>query len=352
MQIYSYGEIFVRNFRKDGKMTDLTIQLQMLQERFKSKAEKAYITALDDAMTIILGKLARIESVDEIKRLNALKTLIEKEISGLYEDIKPYVKEDMTDFAQFDYKTQFNFINDTAKLGYTFAALPKDTIKQVINFDGVLLLSGKRYTLNELFDNVGYAQIEKYKQIISGGLAANDGYSNIAKSLKEAGAEATLNMRSLVQTAIGEARDRANIYTYDEVFADVIIGWKSVATLDSRTSYQCAALDGQKYMKPKYSYSTIPNRPPRHFNCRSKLRPITTMDTVTERPENGDETGQVKSNVKFEQWFPTQSEKFQKEYLGEARYKLYKEERLSIKSFVDVKDGKLFTIKEIKEMLT
>lgn len=331
-------------------MIDLTIQLQMLQERFQSKAEKAYITALDDAMTIILGKLARIESVDEVRRLNALKTLIEKEISGLYENMKPYVKEDMTDFAQFDYKTQFNYINDTAKLGYTFAALPKETIKQVINFDGVLLLNGKGYTLNELFNNAGNAQIEKYKQIISGGLAANDGYSNIAKSLKEAGAEATLNMRSLVQTAIGEARDRANIYTYDEVFADVIIGWKSVATLDSRTSYQCAALDGHKYMKPKYSYSTIPNRPPRHFNCRSKLRPITTMDTVTERPENGDETGQVKSNVKFEQWFPMQSEKFQKAYLGEARYKLYKEERLSIKSFVDVKDGRRFTIKELNEM--
>ena len=74
------------------------------------------------------------------------------------------------------------------------------------------------------------------------------------------------------------------------------------------------------------------------------------MDTVTERPENGDNKGQVKSNVKFEQWFPTQSEKFQKTYLGEARYKLYKEERLSIKSFVDVKDGRRFTIKELNEM--
>ena len=331
-------------------MIDIAVKLQMLEERFQSSAEKAYISSLDNALTIILGKLAKIDSVDEARRLNALKSLIEKEIGGIYEDIKPYVKDDMEGFAQFDYKTQFNYINDTAKLGYTFAAIPKDTMKQILSFDDVMVLNGKGYTLNELFNNAGHAQVEKYKQIISGGLAANDGYSNIAKSLKEAGAEATLNMRTLVQTAVGEARDRANIYTYDDVFADVIIGWQSVATLDSSTSFQCAALDGEKYMKPKYSYSTIPNRPKRHFKCRSILKPLTTFDTVTERPENGDETGQVKSNVKFEQWFPTQSEKFQKAYLGEARYKLYKEERLSIKSFVDVKDGRRFTIKELNEM--
>lgn len=330
-------------------MIDIAVKLQMLEERFQSSAEKAYISSLDNALTIILGKLAKIDSIDEARRLNALKSLIEKEIGGIYEDIKPYVKDDMEGFAQFDYKTQFNYINDTAKLGYTFAAIPKDTMKQILSFDDVMVLNGKGYTLNELFNNAGHAQVEKYKQIISGGLAANDGYSNIAKSLKEAGAEATLNMRTLVQTAVGEARDRANIYTYDDVFADVIIGWQSVATLDSRTSFQCAALDGEKYMKPKYSYSTIPNRPKRHFNCRSILKPLTTFDTVTERPENGDETGQVKSNVKFEQWFHTQSAQFQKEYLGDARYKLYKEERLSIKSFVDVKDGRRFTIKELNE---
>lgn len=331
-------------------MTDLTTQLQMLQERFKSEAEKAYITALDDAMTIILGKLARVESVDDIKRLNALKALIEKEIIGLYENMKPYVEEDMTDFAQFSYKKQFNFINDTAKLGYTFAALPKETIKQIIDFDGVLLLSGKGYTLNELITNESNILAKKFKEIVNGGLGANIGYSEIAKNLREEGIRSTLSLRSLVQTVVGVARDRANVYTYEEVFSDVIIGWKSVATLDSRTSYQCAELDGQKYMKPKYSYATIPNRPPRHLNCRSILIPLTKFDTVTVRPENGDETGQVESNVKFEQWFPMQSEKFQKAYLGEARYKLYKEERLSIKSFVDVKDGRRFTIKELNEM--
>ena len=105
-------------------MIDIAVKLQMLEERLQSSAEKAYIASLDNALTIILGKLAKIDSVDEIKRLNALKSLIEKEIGGLYEDIKPYVKDDMEGFSQFDYKTQFNYINDTAKLGYTFAAIP------------------------------------------------------------------------------------------------------------------------------------------------------------------------------------------------------------------------------------
>ena len=263
----------------------------MLEERFQSSAEKAYIASLDNALTIILGKLAKIESVDEVKRLNALKALIEKEISGLYEDMKPYVKEDMADFAQFDYKTQFNYLNETASLGYTFAAIPKDTMKQILSFDDVMVLNGKGYTLNELFNKASNAQISKYKEIISGGLGANDGYSNIAKSLKEAGASATLDMRTLVQTAVGKARDKANIYTYDNVFADVIIGWKSVATLDSSTTVLCAELDGAKYMKPKYSYSTIPNRPKRHFNCLDGDTLVSTrypISYISKRAYKGD----------------------------------------------------------------
>ena len=119
-------------------MLDISVKLQLLEERFSSKTEKAYIKSLDDALTIILGKLAKIESVDEIKRLNALKSLIEKEITGLYNDMKPYAKEDMQDFAELQYKTQFDYINEKAKLGYAFVALPKDTIKEILNFDSVI----------------------------------------------------------------------------------------------------------------------------------------------------------------------------------------------------------------------
>ena len=158
-------------------------------------------------------------------------------------------------------------------------------------------------------------------------------------------------MRQVVSLAVGQARDKVNIKIYDDIFSDVITGWESMAVLDSSTTLQCATLDGKKYMKPKYTYGTIPNRPKRHRGCRSLLKALTTFDTPTQRPENGDERGQVSSTVKFKDWFATQSASFQRQYLGDARYKLYKEGRFSISDFVDVNTGRRFTIEELKNMI-
>lgn len=322
----------------------------MLQTRYKSQAETLYIASLKDAHEIIMGKLASTEGQDQIKRLKVIKALIEKEITGLYDGLKPSLAEDMQGFAEIQNKTIFNYMNENSGIAYSFAALPKDTMKEILDFDSLIPMGDKAYTINEFFKTETDAQINRYKQIISGGLAANDGYKAIEKRLQEADATGTMKLSSIVHTSISAARDRANVKIYEN-FDDVITGWESVATLDSRVSDICAAADGIKYMKPKFKYETIPNRPPRHPNCRSVLRPLTRFTTNGKRPQNGDEKGQVDADVKFPEWFARQSASFQRKWLGDARYQLFKDGKFTIKSFVDVKDGKRFTLKELEEML-
>jgi hypothetical protein len=248
-------------------MLDLAVKLQMLQERYKSNAEQGYVSALKDAHERIVGKLASTDGTDQIKRLKAIRALIEDEIGQLYESVKPDLKDDMQGFAELEHKTLFNYMNETNGLGYAFVALPKDTIKEVLDFDAVIPMGDKGYSVNDFFDTASQSHINRYKQIIAGGLDSNDGYRAITKRLKEADAKGTMDLGSIVHTAISAARDRANVKTY-ESFDDVIIGWKSIGTLDSRISAVCASLESVTYMKPKFKrYEDIPNRPPRHFNC-------------------------------------------------------------------------------------
>ena len=330
-------------------MLDTATRLSMLQERYKSGTTKIFIESLNDAMEIISGKLATSEGHESTKRLIAIKKNIEQEIGTLYGKLVEPIKVDMQGFAEISHESIFDALNNETGLGYAFASLPKKTMQKIISMKEIRLVGDKAYTLTELFDNAKVAQVNRYKQIIAGGLASNDGYKNIVKRLKGANAKATTDMFAVVHTAISSARDMADIEAYN-AFDDVITGWKSVSVLDSRTSLLCASLDGRKYFKSRgYKKATdIPNRPPRHFRCRSRLIPMTDFSTDSTRAENGDDQGQIPSKTKFEGWFGSQSDEFQENYLGKARYALYKEGRMKIKDFVDIKSGEKFTLDQIR----
>lgn len=325
-------------------MLDTSTKLQLLAERFKSKSESMYVESMKEALGNVIAKLAKTEGQSEIKRLNSIKRFIEEEIGTLYESIKPTLAEDMQGFAKVQHEVMFNGLNSETGAGYAFGALPKDTIKEIINMDSIILMNDKGYTLNEMFSTASNAQIDRYKQIISAGLAENAGYGAITKRLKDANAVGTTTLQAIVHTAVSSARDKANVNVYKK-FDKYIDYFESTAVLDSRTSFICSSLDGKIYRMP---YDKIPNKPPRHFNCRSVLTPRSdSFKTNTTRQQNGDSKGQISSNVKFPEWFGKQSPQFQLDYLGKARYDLYKSGKMEFKQFVDVKSGKLFSLDEI-----
>lgn len=324
-------------------MLDTVVKLQMLQERYRSETEKLFVESLKDAMEIILGKLATTTDADNIKRLNALKALIDKEVGTMYQELKPAMQSDMTEWMQLEYETLFGALSTETGLGIAFAALPKETIKQVIALDSINLVGDKAYTIDELFNNASQSQISRYKQIIAGGLASNEGTRSITKRLRDANATATTELQAITHTLIRSARSKADEIAYNDFN---VTSFKSVSVLDSRTSFLCASLDGKVY---DMTYDKIPNKPPRHFRCRSKIVPKSDIDS--NRAQNGDNKGQISNKTTFNDWFAKQSPKFQEGYLGKARYELYKDNKLNIRDFVDIKDGSRYTIEEIKKHL-
>lgn len=329
-------------------MLDTSTKLQLLAERFKSKSEYMYVESIKEALGNVIAKLAKTEGQSEIKRLNSIKRFIEEEIGVLYESIKPSLAEDMQGFAKVQHEVMFNGLNAETGAGYAFGALPKETIKEIINMDSIILMNEKGYTLNEMFATASNAQIDRYKQIISAGLAENAGYSAITKRLKDANAVGTTTLQAIVHTAVSSARDKANVNVYKK-FDKYIDYFEWDATLDASSCKQCASLDGTIF---RTEYEKITQRAPVHFRCRCVIVPRSdSFKTNTTRAQNGDSKGQISSSVKFPEWFGKQSSQFQLDYLGKARYDLYKSGKMEFRQFVDVKSGKLFTLDDIDNIM-
>jgi SPP1 gp7 family putative phage head morphogenesis protein len=100
-----------------------------------------------------------------------------------------------------------------------------------------------------------------------------------------------------------------------EANQDITKKYRYVATLDSRTSSICAALDGQEF-----PYGKGP-MPPQHFNCRSTTVPIIDPDilppsTIAKRASAD---GPVPINTSYGQWLKDQPLKTQQDVLGPSK---------------------------------
>ena len=165
------------------------------------------------------------------------------------------------------------------------------------------------------------------------------------------------DIERVVRTSRSHVANTAYMDTYKAIgFTHV----KFVATLDGRVSKTCASLDQSMWEieSPKI------RRPPLHPHCRSVLvgvdadgnlagkRPF-VMDERKVKDISKDQRdgiiGQLDANTSFKQFFDKADDFFQKEWLGEKRYKLFKEGNYSIDKFVDPL-GRQYTLKEL-EML-
>ncbi len=101
----------------------------------------------------------------------------------------------------------------------------------------------------------------------------------------------------------------------------------------------CAALDGKFW-----ELGTFDLYCPAHPRCRCILTPVTKSwrelgFDVDELPPGtrASMNGQVPSTMKYSEWFGTQSAIFQRNWLGNKRYELWKNGKLEFEDFLDSK---------------
>jgi SPP1 gp7 family putative phage head morphogenesis protein len=171
--------------------------------------------------------------------------------------------------------------------------------------------------LEKAFRGIAVDQAERFSQVVRNGLLTGETTPSIAKrlignlqfgeeaktvrQLVAAGGQATAvadnQVMALVRTSINQVANTASQQVY-EANQDITKKYRYVATLDSRTSSICAALDGQEF-----PYGRGP-MPPQHFNCRSTTVPIIDPDilppSTTAKRASAD--GPVPINTSYGQW--------------------------------------------------
>ena len=163
------------------------------------------------------------------------------------------------------------------------------------------------------------------------------------------------DIERVVRTSRSHVANTAYMDTYKAIgFTHV----KFVATLDGRVSKTCASLDQSMWEieSPKI------RRPPLHPHCRSVLVGVDADGNLAgKRPFVMDERkvkdipkdqrdgiiGQLDANTSFKQFFDKADDFFQREWLGEKRYKLFKEGNYSIDKFVDPL-GRQYSLAELR----
>jgi SPP1 gp7 family putative phage head morphogenesis protein len=188
--------------------------------------------------------------------------------------------------------------------------------------------------VSKAFRGIAVDQAERFSQVVRQGLLTGETTPDIAKrligslqfgeeaktvrQLVAAGGQATAvadnQIITLVRTSINQVANTASQQVY-EANQDITKKYRYVATLDTRTSAICAALDGKEF-----EYGKGP-MPPQHFNCRSTTVPIIDPDilppsTTATRASKG---GQVPINQSYGEWLAKQPRSVQAEALGPGK---------------------------------
>lgn len=165
---------------------------------------------------------------------------------------------------------------------------------------------------------------------------------------------------TLVATSVNHATNQARLATYQRN-TDVVKQIQQISTLDNRTSETCIAYAGKIWdaetLEPVGHNLPFNGGPPRHFNCRSTLVPVTK--SFEELGVNADEIGAsdrasmdgtVPADVTFDSWLNDQSDVFQNDLLGSAKAEMWRQDEITLTQLVDFK-GDPMSVAQLEAMV-
>jgi SPP1 gp7 family putative phage head morphogenesis protein len=188
--------------------------------------------------------------------------------------------------------------------------------------------------VTKAFRGIAVDQAERFSQVVRQGLLTGEPTPAIAKrligslqfgeeaktvkQLIAAGGQATAvadnQVIALIRTSINQVANTASQQVY-EANQDITPRYRYVATLDTRTSAICRALDGKEF---EYGKGPVP---PQHFNCRSTTVPIIDPDILppSTTATRASKDGQVPIDQSYGEWLSKQPRSIQADALGPGK---------------------------------
>lgn len=344
----------------DGVLLEQTERHSVLLERLKAGEVKKFETVLRKVDTQVRDQLTRKELTTYSRsRLEEFLGRVGGKLLEIYKAFGDRMQSDLVDIALYEAAFEGRSL---AKALLIDAIMPTDALirsaintqpLQVSGIDGGKLLksflSGWTRVESDRVTNairMGVVQGQtnaEITQAIRGTAAQNFTDGVLAVTNKSA--------RAVVQTAVQHVATTARMETL-KANAEVVPGYRIVATLDRKTSAQCRSLDGREYEMGKGPV------PPFHIHCRTTITPITRLSALfgqgaTRAAVGADGGGQVSASLSYYQWLKTQPAAFQDAALGPVRGKLFRDGGLTAERFAALqldKNFKPLTLDQLKEL--
>jgi SPP1 gp7 family putative phage head morphogenesis protein len=201
--------------------------------------------------------------------------------------------------------------------------------------DGVTMTLPNGQVLKSSFENMAEREAAAFGQAVRNGFLTGESTESITRrligrlqegdsgsisQLLRAGGAATTKannqIRTVVRTSINQVANAASMKAY-EANQDITKKYRYTATLDSRTSPICRALDGTEHF---YGKGPIP---PQHFNCRSTTVPIIDYEGLGFDPPPPSKIGRPNSDKNipdgetYGAWLKRQPKAVQEKVLGD-----------------------------------
>ena len=355
-------------FDSSAKATRLQAILAQLKQSLDGWAETSTLAVVEE-----LQGLAELQSefvANELRR--ALPIDMRRQINSV--QISPQFAQSV---ATVD-PTAINVVSLSDDLQAAVAGSPQTFQLTAAKGTTITLPNGK--VLQKSFRGLAESQADLFAKTVRNGLLTGESTDQIARRLKgtlrygqpgslrqiaQRGGDATSvpnnQVMAMVRTSINQVANAASQQVY-KANQDVTKKYRYVATLDSRTSAICRALDGQEF-----DYGKGPT-PPQHFNCRSTTVPVIDYKglgieppppsqlrrpNTAFGPSRSTRGDSVPDNQTYGEWLDKQNKATKQDVLGESKVPYFN--RLvdkygptdAIRKFVSA-DGSELTLEQLK----
>ena len=323
-----------------SKQFDATIALQLDILRASEGVSRDVVKILRELEKELIGKIAS-DNLTEWGRARVNKQLKEARelIERYYDQIAVKSISDTDEIAKLAASVTASSISSAA-------VLPTAAVLDRIATDAVIQGAAQGAWWQKQAADVQF----KFAAAVRQGLAGAETNQKIVQRVREVMDVSKRNAAALVQTSTATIANDARAAAM-AANDDLILAYRAVATLDSRTCLTCAPLDGLEWTKagnPIGHKFPLPSYP-LHFNCRCLL-----LGKVLEGEPGGTRAstdGQVSASLTFEGWLERQPIERQNDILGKGRAELYRKGTITLQDLVSGR-GRPLTIEQLKARYT
>lgn len=327
-------------------LLDAVTRHQVFIQRYAGSEVKKAHGYLRGMLKRIRAEMANANTEFQRGRLVMLANHIERIISEASQDYAQQLALALDDFAEYEGEFALKLLEGAVTVN-TVAPAPAQVIAALTK-KPMILIQGKgeaRLTLDELVKVFSDAQARQVAQVVKDGAIMGETVDQMTRKISElVNTRGKREIEAVVRTAVNHIGTEARSATYD-ANADILAGEKYTATLDSRTTVNCASLDGKVYPLGKGP------TPPLHYNCRSVRTPVVKDEFQIPgiKGKRASMDGPVDSRTTYNSWLKRQPAGFQDEVLGAERGALFRRGGLSLSKFTD-DSGKLYDLDTLKRM--